>query len=1646
MAEAAIPFIVATAVSVGISLYMASQFDTSIDDTGALINKSGTSAARNPTYGTCFANGIPVYSNVNNNSRENLLNVFACGIGVTGVRQVYIDGVEVLATDQVSRRETAEGGTDQLLLGSDQLINGFQKQCELQVRAGLDTGVPMQLAIDHGDGEWTEAMRGDRVCAVAIKSRRIIDEEAVRIMSDKFKVQMLVDGLPLYDPRYNAIGEKQFAHDAIANPEIPTKHLQCGRNPALAILDYMTDSYYGMGIPLDYFDIETFKAAATWCDENDFHIDGQLDNTQEFSKNLDDMLKCANLSITSGGGFIQLRYEDVEMPKFDFDEDNIINGTFEITEQNSSDYANVVEVEFKNTELDEQKDVFTLPEDVNNDPQVLEDGFVESVTLSMPLVRYAGSARNDSESPMKKLANRELARRQYQKQIRFDVDLYETPVQIFDVVTVTDEQLGWDAKEFRVTAIGRSLNSDRFNIATLSLTEYADEIYTGIKNGSGGSAKPARPEVTAPINLNFSLDDYTSRGYGTLTWDRTWYETNAEYLVDYKRSSESAWTRLGRTKDKLWKVARLFPDSYDFRVATHSNLYGTSDFVQIDNFIVSSLGTMPTVTGATGEFDGQVCEFKWDDMLEQQVTGDFEDTKLVREVFSHYRVSLFDVSSGESLIDTFTTTRNAFTWTYEQNVAASITRSLRIKVEIVAIDGSMSNVTSSATATAINAQCALPSGLNNYGRLGAIWFNYDPSADSDWSGTEIHISETPNFTPSAATLAGVLGKQTSWVWYYPSGTPDNEARYVRIGHFDSFGRDNIAYSPEETVVNYHIDNDATPFDDTDLQNQIAANDATLAAHETELAQHESDLTSHQATLTQHTSDLAAHDTRMDGHDSTLATHNSRMNAHDTKLAQHESDLTSHQATLDQHASDLADHDLRMDGHDSTLATHNSRMNAHDTTLAQHDTRMDGHDSTLSSHNTRMNNLQSDLDAAEQAFSEQIPNISDELSQLRNAANAPTLPNGTPIDTRINMVASPDKTETAAWGLFADNTGKSQFIVAADEFIVSGGKATGNAANDDVAFYYSNDQLLINNATIKNLTASSIAAGTITATQIAGGTITGSKIATNTLTASHIAANAITASELAAGSVSASHIVSGTITGTQIAGGTITGSKIAANTLTADHIAANAITASELAAGAVSASHIVSGTITATQIAGGTITGSKIAADTITAGNIAANAITASELAANSVSSGHIVAGTIVASDIASGTITATQIAGSTITGSKIAAGTITASNIATDTITASQIAANAITASEIASSAVTTNKLAAGAVTAATISSNAIETNHLSAGAVTAAKISAGNINAGHIAADAINGSHVNASSDIVVGTGNNVVRLNGSDATWRIAAGNASMASSPFRVDTTGKMYATNAVITGSVTASSGRINGSLYLGTGNNSTDYAVWYGGKHPNTDGEAFRMFSDGKYRYRQWYNGRTIWYKNDGSSYFLDVNPAANTASFYGTVQAENIVGDIASMREYAYNYRNSTADVNANTWIDVVTVNIDSARPYARKLMIEPVSSGSIFVNMYVAYSGWYNCKYRLIGPTGTVHAEYNIKYSVSGTPLMLVSPSVGRVFAEIAANAPAGQYRLQFSADQHAEYIFVDHNDAWDERRNHILLVNLFKDSGELS
>ena len=98
-----------------------------------------------------------------------------------------------------------------------------------------------------------------------------------------------------------------------------------------------------------------------------------------------------------------------------------------------------------------------------------------------------------------------------------------------------------------------------------------------------------------------------------------------------------------------------------------------------------------------------------------------------------------------------------------------------------------------------------------------------------------------------------------------------------------------------------------------------------------------------------------------------------------------------------------------------------------------------------------------------------------------------------------------------------------------------------------------------------------------------------------------------------------------------------------------------------------------------------------------------------------------------------------------------------------------------------------------------------VRNEDLQANSVTAAKIVAGTIT----------GDKISSATTITAGTGNNVGVLDGADSSFRIYAGHATPASAPFRVTQAGALTATNATITGAITASSLNVTGASVTGT---------------------------------------------------------------------------------------------------------------------------------------------------------------------------------------------------------------------------------------
>lgn len=800
--------VISLALSVGAAIYAATlDFTTEPDDTGLHVTKEGTASTKNIAYGHTRVGSTKLYSNVHDNNSSLLLQCYAFGFGVSSIHNIYIDDVEVISSSK-PRKETSTGGIDQLLFSSNDLINGFNQQVTLQLRAGLETGIPMSLAIDNSDGEWTTAFRGDDVACMSLLTKRIV-EDGTRIVSDRIQVTALVDGVPVYDPRYHSNpSQKSFSYTGSSGL------IECGRSPALCLLDYLTSTKYGVGLSYDYINLTSFASAANWCEANDFYIDGEIDSGNSFADNIQQILDCAGLILTVENGEIYCHYEDIVLDDTqEFNHDNIIKGTFNIQETSSSTYFNLIEVEYKNTDLDDKQDTYTVPSPADTDPQIIQDGEIHSSTLSLPLVRLDGS-NSLKDTIVDILANRELRKAQYQRQVVFDVDLAEYPIRIFDTFALTDENLGWEGKRFRVMQISKSINDPQgISIATIRGTEYDDEIYTGTKNGGGGGKPIPKPTPVTPVaGLRFDQTDYITEGKGWLRWSNTFFESDVSFQVDYKRSSDSGWTQVGKTTAEQWEFPFLPADTYDFSVITLSNVYGSSPRATLTGVVISGVGILPPVTGVTADFTGFDCEFTWDDMLDEPVARPpDQEPRKVRDVFSHYRIALF--RQDNSLIGVFTPTTNEYTFTFAQNT--ELLRTIHAEVQIVATDGSMSQVATYSEYTAINPQHIALTGLEAKSSLGAIFLRWNPDVEPDYAGTKVRYKKG---ALGVYEYEDILGNEFTYV--PPVDDPAGTIYYFNVAAFDVFDQDNLNWSNEASALKQSIDDLLPEFPDelSDIRN------------------------------------------------------------------------------------------------------------------------------------------------------------------------------------------------------------------------------------------------------------------------------------------------------------------------------------------------------------------------------------------------------------------------------------------------------------------------------------------------------------------------------------------------------------------------------------------------------------------------------------------------------------------------------------------------------------------------------------------------------------------------------------------------------------------------------------------------------------
>lgn len=308
-------------------------------------------------------------------------------------------------------------------------------------------------------------------------------------------------------------------------------------NPALQLLDYLTNTTYGKGLSTGRLNIASFEAGAYLADEQlvsdvtineittelyhkRFTSNIVLDTSGSVFNNVSKLLTNMRGSLPSGGGVIRLGVETVGEPLFHFGKDrseliNYATITSEIKSKTSrkSDRYNRVIVRFPNINTNfENDEVFYPPIDNPLAQQWLDED--NGVRLEQSF-EFDGLT---SKAEAYQMAEIIAKRSRNSMDCTFSASPSSIIVEPGDIVSVTDDTRGWDAKPFRVRQVKLGDDGD----CNFECIEHQNAIYpwsgTSYSERVGGTNLGDPSNIPAPTGLSVAPDP-TFATAGRLTWN-----------------------------------------------------------------------------------------------------------------------------------------------------------------------------------------------------------------------------------------------------------------------------------------------------------------------------------------------------------------------------------------------------------------------------------------------------------------------------------------------------------------------------------------------------------------------------------------------------------------------------------------------------------------------------------------------------------------------------------------------------------------------------------------------------------------------------------------------------------------------------------------------------------------------------------------------------------------------------------------------------------------------------------------------------------------------------------------------------------------------------------------------------------------------
>ena len=767
---AAATFSVMTAVAIGVAAgamtLIASTLATpktpkvqSADNSTTLGTTTDPKTVLPVVFGVTRVGAICVYKAISKQESNKLVQIFAIAEGeIDHYKALYMDNKNVLNSKTMTIRDG--------VLDKGNIKERYRKVLEIEFRTGKNPNTALSLAKQHLGSDWDDRYTGNGIATMCIILRR--DDrslaDGVEILQTNSQIAVDVSGLKIRNLETNAI--------------------EASTNGVDQIFHYLTNTKYGLSVPIENINVDSFLKVRSQVRQMNLYSNGACDPNASFKENLTGLMQTFGGVMFESFGRITLKLDAPDVVKHTFDEDNIMMGKVTLKTGGTNGYFNTINAMYQNPSNDYAETMLRYPADAESDATVQQDGRIIAKDVEYRFVK--------DKKQIDKLASVERNKSRITQVISFmTTDAFTA--EVWDVISVTHDELKLSNSLWRITAIERSIDSGIAGMLAITATEYNSKIYTDLNYAANPDDRPTGlPDsmtVQAPTNFRIKATGETLHGKNiSLTWDAPEDFNRYGFQVDYRVSGSPNWIKAGQTSQQIFNINALASDrSYDYRVCAFG-IIARSDWVELINQNPTVTYELPTpviriknVGSQPNYFKGNDLTIAWENQQKLDVVVNGETNKF-SDLFDAYIIKVTN-KAGKSIQYR---TRDPESWTYtlDMNQFNGLSRELTVEVSARGYNNSQS---APARLVAINPQHKPIKGFNARGGFNSAFVSWNGDVlESDYAGTIIQYATTQDFSNARAV-------STNSVSHTSFDVADGDY-YLRAAHYDIFGMDDAVWS------------------------------------------------------------------------------------------------------------------------------------------------------------------------------------------------------------------------------------------------------------------------------------------------------------------------------------------------------------------------------------------------------------------------------------------------------------------------------------------------------------------------------------------------------------------------------------------------------------------------------------------------------------------------------------------------------------------------------------------------------------------------------------------------------------------------------------------------------------------------------------